>query len=125
MDSEWRARTEKLAAQFLTDEWLFKGRRRREGRQVRIRAGVEVRHKMHKAPGGLIRATVQVEEGVVGYVELSGDFFFYPAERLADLEAALVGVPIGDVEQAVARFYAEHGVESPGVTPADFAQVLT
>jgi lipoate-protein ligase A len=124
VDSEWRARTEELAAQFLTDEWLFKGRRRREGRQVKIRAGVEVRHKMHKAPGGLIRATLQVEEGAVGYVELSGDFFFYPAERLADLEAALVGVPIEDVEQAVARFCAEHGVESPGVTPADFAQVL-
>jgi hypothetical protein len=65
-----------------------------------------------------------VEEGTIQSVELSGDFFFYPAERLADLEAALAGVPVEEVAQAVARFYEEHAIESPGVTPADVAQVL-
>jgi lipoate-protein ligase A len=127
VDDEWRAKADELAAQFLTDAWLFRGRRQRAGRQVTIRAGVEVRHKMHKATGGLIRATVQVEEGVIRHVELSGDFFFYPAQRLADLEMALVGVPVEEdqeVEQTVARFYEEHAIESPGVTPADFAQVV-
>ena len=124
VDDEWRAKTDELAGQFLTDEWLFKRGRPREGRQVKIRAGVEVRHKVHKAPGGLIRAVVQVEEGTIQSVELSGDFFFYPAERLADLEAALAGVPVEGVAQAVARFYEEHAIESPGVTPADVAQVL-
>jgi len=125
VDSEWRARTDELAAQYLTDEWLFKGRPEREGRQVKIREGVEVRHKMHKAPGGLIRAIVQVEEGVIIHVALSGDFFFYPAERLADLEASLAGVALERVEETIASLYAEHRVESPGVTPADFAQVLS
>ena len=124
VDAEWRAKTDELAAQFLTDEWLFKRRRRKEGRQVKIRAGVELRHRVHKAPGGLIRSVFQVEEGTIDHVELSGDFFFYPPQRLADLEAALVGVPVEDVEQVVARFYEEAGVESPGVTPADFGQVL-
>ncbi len=124
VDDAWRAKTDELAPQFLSDEWLFRGRPQREGRQVTIRAGVGVGHKMHKAPGGLIRATVQVEEDVFTHVELSGDFYFYPAERLEDLEVSLVGVPVGEVEQAIARFYAEHGVESPGVTPADLAQVL-
>jgi lipoate-protein ligase A len=124
VDDEWRAKTDELTAQFLTNEWLFRGRPQREGRQVRIRAGVEMRHKMHKTPGGLIRAVTQVEENVITHVELSGDFFFYPAERLADLEAALVGVPVGEVESVIARFYAEHLVETPGVTAADFAQVI-
>jgi lipoate-protein ligase A len=124
VDDEWRAKTDELAPQFLSDEWLFRSRPQREGRQVTIRAGVEVGHRMHKAPGGLVRAIVQVEEDVLTHVELSGDLFFYPAERLGDLEASLVGVPTGEVEQAIARFYAEHGVESPGVTPADLAQVL-
>jgi lipoate-protein ligase A len=124
VDDEWRAKTDELAPQFLSDEWLLRGRPKREGRQVTIRAGVEVGQKMHKAPGGLIRAIVQVEEDVLTHVELSGDFFFYPAELLGDLEALLVGVPVGEVEQAVARFYAEHEIESPGVTPADLAQVL-
>jgi lipoate-protein ligase A len=124
VDAAWRARTDELAAQFLTDGWLFRRGRRREGRQVKIRAGVEVRHKVHKAPGGLMRAIVQVEEGIIRRAELSGDFFLYPAERLADLEATLAGVPVEEVERAVARFYEAHGVESPGVTPADFAQVV-
>ena len=47
------------------------------------------------------------------------------SERLAGLEAALVGVPVEEAEQAIARFYEDHGIESPGVTPANFAQVLS
>ena len=124
VDDEWRAKTAELAAQFLTDEWLFQKRRPRAEREVRIRAGVEVKQKMHKAPGGLIRATTQVQDGVIASVSLSGDFFFFPEEKLADLENALVGVSEADAEAAIVRFYEEHNIESPGVTPADFAQVL-
>ena len=124
VDDEWRAKTGELAEQFLTDEWLFRGRPQREERKVKIRAGVEVRHKMHKAPGGLIRAVTQVEDDVIVHVDISGDFFFYPVGRLVDLEAALVGVTVGEVEQAVARFYEEQHIETPGVTAADLAQVI-
>ncbi len=124
VDTAWRAQADELAARFLSDEWLYQKRRPTAGREVKIRAGVEVRHKMYKAPGGLIRATTEMRDGVIAAVSLSGDFFFYPEARLADLEAALVGVRETDVETAVARFYAEHGIESPGVSPADFAQVL-
>ena len=46
------------------------------------------------------------------------------SEKLAALEAALVGVPETEAEVAIARFYKEHGIESPGVTPADFGRVL-
>jgi lipoate-protein ligase A len=124
VDDEWRAKTDELATQFLTDEWLFKRGRQFKGRQVKIRAGVELRHMVHKAPGGLIRTTLQVEEGVVSHVELSGDFFFYPAERLPDLEAALVGVRLDEAEEAIAGFYVAHEIESPGVTPADCVKAL-
>lgn len=90
-----------------------------------IRSGVQVWQKVHKAPGGLIRGTVEVQDEVIAAVSLSGDFFFFPAERLADLEAALAGVQVSKVEAAVARFYAQHDVQSPGVTPADFGRVLS
>ncbi len=124
VDDEWRAQADRLATQFLSDDWLYQKRRPAADRAVRIRAGVEVRQKAYKAPGGLIRATSEVQDGTIATVSLSGDFFFYPEARLADLEAALVGVAVTDVEAAVARFYAERGIESPGVSPADFAQVL-
>jgi len=124
VDEEWRAKTDELATQFLTDEWLYQKRRPGAGREVTIRAGVQVKRKMHKAPGGLIRATTEVQDGVFAAVSLSGDFFFYPEEKLAALEAALVGVPETEAQAAIARFYKEHGIESPGVTPADFGRVL-
>jgi len=124
VDAEWRAETDRLAGRMLTDEWLLRQGRPREGRAVTIRSGVQVIQRAYKAAGGLIRATVEVQEGVVASVSISGDFFFYPAERLADLEAALVGVPLERIEETIVRFYAEQGVESPGVTAADFARVV-
>ena len=79
---------------------------------------------MHKAPGGLIRLTTEVRDGVIAAASISGDFFFFPADKLADLEAVLIGLCESDVEAAVARFYEEYGIESPGVTPADFVRAL-
>jgi lipoate-protein ligase A len=67
---------------------------------------------------------MEVREGTLAAVSLSGDFFMYPEAKLADLEAALSGVPVEDVDQVVTRFYEEQGIESPGVTPQDFVQVL-
>ncbi len=124
VDAEWRAEVDRLAARMLSDEWLFRRGRPQIGREVTIRAGVQVWQKAYKAPGGLIRAILEVREGVIADISLSGDFFFYPAERLADLERALVGVRVEDVEQVIARFYADYGVESPGVTAADFARTI-
>ncbi len=125
VDAAWRAQADALAETMLTDEWLHRRGRPQEGRAVTIRAGVQVRHKMYKAPGGLIRATVEEREGVIAGLSLSGDFFFYPAHRLADLEAALVGVRPAEAEGAIAHFYSEHGIQSPGITPADFVRVLS
>jgi hypothetical protein len=43
---------------------------------------------------------------------------------LTDLEAVLVGSSETDAEVVIAHFYEKHNIESPGVTPADFAQAL-
>jgi lipoate-protein ligase A len=76
VDEEWRAKTDELAAQFLTDEWLYQKRRPCTDREVKIRTGVQVRQKVHKAPGGLIRAITEVRDGMIAAVSISGDFFF-------------------------------------------------
>jgi lipoate-protein ligase A len=125
VDDEWRAKADALAPQFLSDEWLYQKKRPRADREVRIRAGVEVRQKVYKATGGLIRATTEVQDGVIASISISGDFFFFPEEKLTDLETALAGIPVAEAEQAIAKFHAEQNVESPGVTPADFAQVIS
>ena len=108
-----------------SDEWLHKRGKRVPGRDVKIATGVNVLQRLHKAPGGLIRATFEVKNGQLTWVSLSGDFFFYPAEKLEVLEAAMAGVALKEVEQTIAAFYMAEGIESPGVTPADLAHVLS
>jgi lipoate-protein ligase A len=108
-----------------SDEWLYKRGKWVPGRDVKIAAGVNVLQRTHKAPGGLIRATFEVKDGRITWVSLSGDFFFYPAERLEALEVALAEVALKNVEQIITAFFKTEGIESPGVTPSDLAQVLS
>jgi lipoate-protein ligase A len=114
-----------LAQTHTTEEWLLRpGQRFRDGRRVRIAEGVEVAQRVHKAPGGLIRATVEAQHGQIVAVGLSGDFFFYPAEKLADLEQTLAGAELPEVQRAIEEFYRVQRIESPGVTPYDLAVAL-
>lgn len=124
VDELWRAKADELANRFIRDEWLHQKRRRQASRDVRIRAGVNVLERTHKAPGGLLRAVLEVRGGVLATVVISGDFFFYPRARLQQLETALANVPLAEVGVTVARFYEQHEIESPGVTPHDFRQLL-
>ena len=47
---------------------------------------------MLKPPGGQIRVTAIDEDGMLRDVYVSGDFFFYSAEGLSELEHSLEGV---------------------------------
>jgi lipoate---protein ligase len=130
----WRARpsprlvakADELQAERHTPEWLFANDRRHpDTRQVKIREGVYVIQNVLKTPGGLIRLAAVKEDGRLRDVHISGDFFFYPAERLPDLERALEGVPAqaGSVTEVVAQFYLRKSIESPGIVPGDIARV--
>jgi len=108
-----------------TEDWLLRpGKRFREGRQVKIATGAHVAQRMHKAPGGLIRAMVETQQDLIVAVGLSGDFFFYPADMLADLERHLVGANQAEVQGAIEEFYRTNNISSPGVTPADLAAAM-
>jgi lipoate-protein ligase A len=111
----------------VTSAWLFDNdRRRSDSRQVKIREDVYVIQNIYKIPGGLVRVTVTQAEGILHNVHLSGDFFFYPAERLPDLEKALHGVQADQASaaRAIEEFYRVQAIESPGVQPADLAPAI-
>ena len=114
-----------LAQTHTTEAWLLRpGKRSRTGRRVRIAEGAEVAQRVHKAPGGLIRAIVETRQGQIVTVGLSGDFFFYPADKLAELEKTLAGIELPQAQAAIEEFYRANDIESPGVTPYDLATAL-
>jgi len=128
VDDELRQKADELMKEMHTPEWLLANdQRRMDPARVKIAEGIFVIEKVRKAPGGLMRLTAISNEGKLEDIHLSGDFFFFPAEKLVELEKAFSGVPIAndDITQTVTRFYQSHGVESPGVTPEDFALLVT
>jgi len=127
IDDELSEKADELIQIMDTPDWTFNNDRRRlDNRQVKIREGVYVIQNMLKTPGGLVRVTAVNEEGFLRNVHISGDFFFYPAEYLPELELALDGVEdtADSITQAVDDFYSNRKIESPGLQPVDFARVL-
>jgi lipoate-protein ligase A len=119
-----RDQAEALKPTFLSEEWLYKKRRQMSGRDVKIASGVNVVQRMHKAPGGLIRATLEIRDGHLTDVSLSGDFFCYPQGAIGELEATLEGASLENVEGVLNVFYARDDVETPGVTAADWLKAI-
>lgn len=116
---------ETLDERFASDEWLhLKGGLIRPA--VKIHSGVWVGETSHKAPGGLIRATLRIRENFIDQVTLSGDFTFYPQNYLEKLEKRLLKVPIDESKllRAVQQFYSEENVQTPGVMPDDWVQTI-
>lgn len=124
MPAEVYIEVERLVPHFTSDEWLYKRGKRMSRRDVKIASGVNVVHKVHKAPGGLVRGINEIKDDRIVSTSISGDFFFYPADKLAALEEALAGVKLDEVESTIVSFYRAEGIESPGVTPADFARAI-
>ncbi|HVP21596.1 MAG TPA: lipoate protein ligase C-terminal domain-containing protein, partial [Anaerolineaceae bacterium] len=95
LDEELIHKADELLSEMNTPEWLqANDRRQPDSTQVKIAEGVYVIQKMLKTPGGLIRMTAVNREGKLKDVHISGDFFFFPATNLVDLEQALDGVPV-------------------------------
>ena len=108
-----------------SEEFLFK-KTPRIPTGVKIREGVEVLYGLHKAKGGLIRTAEEISEGKIEDINISGDFTFYPKERLAGLEASLENAALKQekIIERVETFYEEKRVQSPGVESKDFAQTI-
>lgn len=123
-DESLQAGMDELGARMMTSHWLYQRGKRVPGRDVKIRAGLHIVHRMHKAPGGLIRADFQVEEGQFRNVRLSGDFFCYPEEAISRLETALEGRNTEDVQSLLEAFYGKGDIEIPGIEMDDWMKVL-
>jgi lipoate-protein ligase A len=80
-----------------------------------------------RASGGLIEAHVRLRPGAeqrIQQVVFTGDFFCAPPRAVADLEAALAGLPAADAPGAVERFFAAKLPAILGAGPEDLAAAL-
>ncbi len=125
-DTDLRTAMADVHRSLSTEAWLFqKGKRQIAGRDVKIRAGAKVVYRMHKAPGGLIRADIEIVEGCFGRVSLSGDFFCFPEAGIKWLESWLEGKPIADIGDLMQRFYEDKQIETPGIDTGDWMHVFS
>lgn len=124
MDDELRSKMEEIGRTMTSEAWLYGRGRPQNGRSMRIRAGLNLIHRMHKAMGGLIRADFEMREGRYWDVTISGDFFCYPKHAVNELEAAIHGVAADELRLMLERFYDERPLETPGVTIEDWLTVL-
>lgn len=102
-----------------SEEWLHLEGLPASGSGVKVSEGVHVYEGMHKAPGGLVRATVAVRDDRIDGILISGDFFIEPAEALWDLQESLVGARYveEDVQRVVKGFL--ETVDTPGLDATD------
>ena len=98
--------------------------KRVEERIVKVRAGLEIRQRIHKATGGLIRADFVLDDGLIKDVFISGDFFCFPVDAVDRLAAKLEACPLDNIANVVTDFYKAEDTEIPGVTVADWLQVF-
>lgn len=127
-EEELRIFEEEVRPRHTSEEWLYMPEARHPsltGRAVKVMAGVKVVEAMHKATK-LIRVTMEVAEGKIRDILISGDFFMFPEKACTELEGALIGSPLvrEEVEKRVEAFYANTGVQTPGMTAKDFVDAV-
>ncbi|HLF91025.1 MAG TPA: lipoate--protein ligase [Anaerolineales bacterium] len=128
-EGEWTEAEEAMAVElderFLSHEWLYqRGGLRQIG--VKIHEDVRVVEAALKAPGGLIRVTARLREGHIDDLAFSGDFTVLPSFAIASLEQALRGLRATQnaLRSRLNDVYQLLNIESPGVTPDDFTNVI-
>ena len=124
---EVRIFEEEVKPRHLSEDWLRMPEMRHPslGRAVKVMAGVKVVEASHKARK-LIRVTMEVAEGKIRDILVSGDFFMLPETAHPKLEETLIGAPLerGEIEKRVEEFYEKFGVQTPGMKPSDFVDAI-
>lgn len=120
-----RRKADELSSQMLSAEWLSRRTRGADdGRDVKIATGVNIVQRVHKAPGGLMRAVLEIKNDRIVSIALSGDFFCYPGDGIDIIESELEGVAVSDAIVCIEAAYSAGKLDIPGVTPEDWRNLL-
>jgi len=123
-DNLLTAKMQAMKSEMMRDDWLFHRGKRVGGRVVKVRSGLEVVQRMHKAAGGLIRAEFVVEDGCYKEVAISGDYFCFPKDTVSRLQSCIEDSPTKEILKVVTDFYQMGRFEWPGVEIEDWMQIF-
>jgi len=87
----------------------------------------DVQAGMHTGPGGTIDAFVKLEgptKRILQRVLISGDFFVTPPRVVFDLEAALVGTRLDEINTTIDSFFADNDIDMLSVAAEDFQKAI-
>jgi lipoate-protein ligase A len=115
---------EGLKARTMKDSWVHHRGRRIPGRELKIRGGANVVHRVHKALGGLMRGDFEIRDGRLVNVSLTGDFFCFPPDGIHRLEDVLEGRLIEEANDIIDKMYLRGEMETPGIDTGDWMRVL-
>jgi hypothetical protein len=81
---------------------------------------------IHKSRGGLIRSFVNIENGRIKDITISGDFFLFPEEAIFKILENLKGTPANREEllKNIQDTYEKENIQSPGTAPSDFTESI-
>ena len=78
-----------------------------------------------KVKGGkLIKCTLELDEGKIKRIKITGDFFMYPEDAIEKLEKSLQGIQFDEEEISKKVKEALKDVELIGVAMEDFVDVI-
>ena len=79
----------------------------------------------YKIPGGkLLRVSVDIEDGIIKSIKITGDFFLYPEESIEVLEKSLQGATLESAEEILNSKVEEMGIKMIGVSVKDIVEAI-
>ncbi len=78
-----------------------------------------------KVEGGLLRIDIEAKENKISDIKITGDFFFFPEEKIEELENILKGVELSEekITEVIDKFYKENEIEA-SIKPSDIAKTI-
>ncbi|KXB09043.1 hypothetical protein AKJ35_01485 [candidate division MSBL1 archaeon SCGC-AAA833F18] len=79
-----------------------------------------------KAPKGVIKVELELEDNKISSLSLSGDFFMHPEGALDQLEETLINVRVEEEEllSTIQEFYDSTGVKTPMLEPKHWVKAI-
>lgn len=66
---------------------------------------------------------MEIENNIIKYIKISGDFFMFPQNAINNLEEMLINVNINNVNNIIKEFY-NNGIITPSVDTEDFIKAM-